>query len=204
MIHQSKSSFQGILKPDISQAAFEDYREELKRLLKKQSVFLGDFVLASGQKSNYYLDTRLTTLSAEGIAVISHLIWSIIQPILNEIDGIAGPSSGADPIVSGVSQLSYFAGHPLKAGYVRKESKGYGRARLVEGPIESGNSILALEDVITTGTSSLRAVQALRSHGCKVDHLICLVLREDSGAELLEQEGKLKVHSIFKASELID
>jgi orotate phosphoribosyltransferase len=188
---------------DLSTSAIQNHKNRLAQLLIEKSIFKGDFVLASGQKSNYYLDTRLTTLSAEGVTLISYLIWAIIQPVRAEIQGVAGPSIGADPIVSGVSQLSYLAGHPLKAGYIRKENKGYGRGRLIEGPIERGENVIVLEDVITTGTSSLKAVNALRDHGCNVEHLICLVLREEIGKNLLEKEGGLKVHSLFNAQELL-
>lgn len=188
---------------DLSAVTIRTQRERLVDLLREKSIFRGEFVLASGQKSNYYLDTRLTTLSAEGISLISYLIWAIIQPVIGEIQGVAGPSIGADPIVSGVSHLSYLAGHPLKAGYIRKENKVHGRGRLIEGPIERGENVIVLEDVITTGTSSLKAVNALREHGCNVEHLISLVLREEIGKNLLEREGGLKVHSLFTAQELL-
>ncbi len=193
----------GALKLDTSQSSIGAARNKLAQILKAKSVFMGDFVLASGQKSNYYLDTRLTTLSPDGVSLISYLIWAIIQPIIENVDGVAGPSIGADPIVSGVSQLSYLAGKPLKAGYIRKEAKAHGRTKLIEGPIERGENIIVLEDVITTGTSSLKAVNALKDFGCNVDHLICIVLREEVGKNILETEGKLKVHSLFHASELL-
>jgi orotate phosphoribosyltransferase len=194
----------GALTLDKSQSAINGYRTKLAQILKEKSVFVGDFVLASGQRSNYYLDTRLTTLSPDGISIVSYLIWALIQPIINEIHGVAGPSIGADPIVTGVCQLSYLAGHPIKAGYIRKESKNYGRTRLIEGPIERGENIIVLEDVITTGTSSLKAVNALKEHGCNVDHLICLVLREELGKNLLEREVGLTVHSIFHSNDLLN
>lgn len=194
----------GALTLDKSQSAINNYRAKLAEILKQKSIFKGEFVLASGQRSNYYLDTRLTTMSAEGISIISYLIWALMQPIIGEVHGVAGPSIGADPIVSGVSQLSYLAGKPLKAGYIRKENKNHGRGRLIEGPIERGENIIVLEDVITTGASSLKAVNALKEHGCNIEHLICLVLREEVGKNLLESEGKLKVHSLFHSHDLLD
>ncbi len=194
----------GALALDKSSSTINSYRAKLAEIFKQKSIFKGEFVLASGQRSNYYLDTRLTTLSAEGISIISYLIWALIQPIIDEVHGVAGPSIGADPIVTGVCQLSYLAGKPLKAGYIRKETKIHGRGRLIEGPIERGENIIVLEDVITTGTSSLKAVNALKEHGCNVEHLICLILREEIGKNLLENEGKLTVHSLFHSNELLD
>lgn len=188
---------------DFSVSAVKAVKERLANILKQQSIFRGNFVLASGQKSEYYLDTRLTTLSAEGAALTSYLIWAMIQPVIQDVQGVAGPSVGADPIVSGVCQFSYFVGNPIKGGYVRKENKVHGRGRLIEGPLEKNDNIIVLEDVITTGTSSLQAVNALREHGCNVEHLICLVLREERGKELLEVQGNLKVHCLFQASELL-
>jgi orotate phosphoribosyltransferase len=193
----------GILKPDVSNTAINAYRSRLTQILKEKSVFTGDFVLASGQKSNFYLDTRLSTLSSEGLTLVSYLIWAMIQPIMGELQGVAGPSIGADPIVAGVCQLSHLSGNPLKAGLIRKESKGHGRTRLIEGPIERGDHIIVLEDVVTTGSSSLKAVNALKDHGCVVEHLICLVLRDEVGKNVLESEGNLTVHPIFSASDLL-
>ncbi len=198
------SHLEGILNLDLSLPAIKEAKFNLLKILKAQSVFKGNYVLASGQKSDYYLDARLTTLSAEGLTLISYLVWAMIYPIIHEIQGIAGPSIGADPIVSGVCQFSFLAGHPLKAGLIRKEQKVHGRGRLVEGPLIKREKVVILEDVITTGSSSLMAINSTRKHGCEVNHLICLILRENSGKELLEKEANLKVHHIFEAKELLN
>lgn len=198
------SHLQGIFNLDLSLPAIKETKLNLLKILKAKSVFKGNYVLASGQKSDYYLDARLTTLSAEGLTLISYLVWAMIYPIIHEIQGIAGPSIGADPIVSGVCQFSFLAGHPLKAGLIRKEQKVHGRGRLVEGPLIKGEKVVILEDVITTGSSSLMAINSTRKHGCEVNHLICLILRENSGKELLEKEANLKVHHIFEAKELLN
>ncbi|MDX1919738.1 MAG: orotate phosphoribosyltransferase [Candidatus Caenarcaniphilales bacterium] len=188
---------------DFSNSSLKKAKARLAELLQENSLFKGNFVLASGQQSNYYLDARLTTLTGEGVTLASFLIWSMIQPVLNQIQGVAGPSIGADPIVSGVSMLSFLAGHPLKAGYIRKESKAHGRNKLVEGPLQRNENVIVLEDVVTTGVSSLKAVNSLRENGCIVNHLICLVLREEVGKALLEKEGNLQVHYLFTADELL-
>ncbi|MDX1917583.1 MAG: orotate phosphoribosyltransferase [Candidatus Caenarcaniphilales bacterium] len=179
-------------------------KERLLGLLRDQAVLKGDFTLASGAKSSFYLDTRLVTLSSEGINLISELIFERIKPLLGELQGVAGPTMGADPLVTGVSMYSFVMGSPLKAGYVRKAVKDHGCGRQVEGPIKPGEHVLVLEDVITSGRSSLQAIDALRKAGMVVNHLLCLVLREDSGKDFLEEEAKLKVDYLFRAVELLD
>lgn len=191
------------LRLDFSTLSIKNARARLTEILKENSIFRGNFVLASGQKSDYYLDARRTTLSAEGIALVSYLFFGMLQPVLEGIHAVAGPSIGADPIVTGVSQMSYLLGHPLKAGYIRKEAKAHGRNKLVEGPIERNDEVILLEDVVTTGTSSLKALNSLREHGCKVNHAISLILREDIGKNLLESEGNVKFHYIYTANELL-
>ncbi|MDJ0626379.1 MAG: orotate phosphoribosyltransferase [Candidatus Caenarcaniphilales bacterium] len=192
------------LKLDFSQGTISKARARLAEILKEQSIFRGNFVLASGQKSDYYLDARRTTLSPEGVSLVSYLILSMVQPTIKNVDGIAGPSIGADPIVSGVSQMSYLSGKPLKAGYIRKEVKKHGRNKMVEGPLEKNDNVILLEDVVTTGTSSLQALNSLKKHGCNVNHVISIILREEIGKELLEIEGKIQFHYIYRASELLD
>lgn len=200
---ETMSNLGGILNLDFSPEAIKQAKSKLLTILKAQSVFKGDYILSSGKKSDYYLDARLTTLSAEGLTLISYLVWNIMSPLLPQIQGIAGPSIGADPIVSGICQFSFLAGHPLKAGLIRKEQKVHGRGRLVEGPLIKGEKVIILEDVITTGSSSLMAINSVREHGCEINDLICLILREKSGKELIEREANLKVHYIFEAAELL-
>jgi orotate phosphoribosyltransferase len=188
---------------DISSESIKETKNKLKEILREESLFEGDFLLASGKRSNYYLDTRLTSLSPKGLYLISVLIWDIISKKDTQIHGVAGPSIGADPIISGVSFFSQIMGNPLKAGLIRKENKAHGTAKLVEGPIKRGENVVLLEDVVTSGGSSLKALYALREHGCKVDELICLVLRDENGKALLENEGGIKVTALFTAEELL-
>ncbi|HEY9886676.1 MAG TPA: orotate phosphoribosyltransferase [Vampirovibrionales bacterium] len=185
--------------------AEEEAKQKLKKYIQDNCIFYGDFTLASGKKSNFYLDMRLLTLSSQGVTLCSTLLLQKIQNLKNEnISAVAGPTMGADPIVSGVSQLSYMLGEPLNSAYIRKESKGHGRQKLVEGPVKEGEEVVVLEDVITTGKSSLKAVNAIREFGCKTEHLICLVLRDKEIVENLEKEANLKVHYLFEVSELLD
>jgi orotate phosphoribosyltransferase len=189
---------------DFSEETIKKYKNRLMDLLCQDSLFEGNYVLASGQKSNFYLDARLTTLSGEGVTIASYLLLSMIRPVIDQIQGVAGPSIGADPLVSGVCQLAHLGGHSLKSGYIRKEAKAHGRNKLVEGPLKRTDKVIVLEDVVTTGASSLKAVNSLKEAGCEVGDLICLVLRDESGKTMLEQESKLKVHYLFTAQELLD
>jgi orotate phosphoribosyltransferase len=199
--------FAGLLSHlDSTPESVEKARLNLLRLLQERSLCYGSFILSSGERSDYYLDVRVTSLSADGLALITYLLWNQLNRLPEELanlEGVAGPSVGADPIVSGVSLLSYWLGKPLQAAYIRKAEKKHGTSKQVEGPLRAGQRVVLLEDVITTGGSSLQALQALRRHGCQVSHLCCLVLRSEKGKRTVEEKGQVQVSSIFTAAQLL-
>ena len=179
----------------------EQARSRLCGLLLERSFKLGEFVLSSGRRSEYYVDCRTTTLHPGGAV----LIVELMRPILAEwrAEQVGGLTLGADPIVAAISYASGLqaAGNAVPAFIVRKEAKSHGRGKQIEGCFEAGKRTVIVEDVITTGESALRAVAAAREGGAEVVGVIAVVDREEGGREAIEKEG-LPVRSLFTASEL--
>ncbi len=130
-------------------------------LLLNLSFQFGEFTLASGQKSSYYVDGRMTTLSAEGARLIGEILYEAIAPL--NIDAVGGMTLGADPIVSAISLTSALKGSPIPGFLIRKEAKGHGTGRQVEGHLKPGQRVVLVEDVITTGGSFLKAIDAVKA-----------------------------------------
>jgi orotate phosphoribosyltransferase len=180
-----------------------NYKSNALDLLRKNSVLKGCFTLASGETTDYYLDTRLVSLSSPGLPAIADKFWQELYSLETLPDGVAGPTLGADPLVCGVLMTAASHGCNLKGGLVRKESKSHGTTRMVEGPLEPGDRVVVLEDVVTSGDSAVQAVHALREHGCVVERVICLVLRKSQGLAKLQSDGEVRVNVLFEAEELV-
>ena len=135
-------------------------KDELFRIIKRLSFKKGDFVLASGQRSNYYVDCRLSTLDGRGAYLIGHLLYDLLETM--NIDAVGGMTLGADPIVSSLIYRSAEVGKPLSGFIVRKEAKGHGAGRQIEGHLAPWMRIALVEDVVTTGGSTLKAIEAIR------------------------------------------
>ena len=176
-------------------------RASLQRLLLERSVRRGDFVLASGQRSTYYIDCRLATMSAEGMALIGRMGLEAIQRAGWRPDGIGGLTMGADPVAYAIAAASYGTDAQVDAFSVRKESKDHGTARLIEGNFKPGDSVVVVEDVITSGGSARRAVSAIEAAGGKVLGVVAVVDREEGGKGTLENEGR-RVVTLTTATEL--
>lgn len=179
----------------------------LYKILKEKSFFTGEFTLASGKKSNYYIDCRLTTLDPEGACLIGAAIRKTVNDKCKEmgisIDSIGGLTLGADPIALSASMASYQAedDKTLKPFVVRKAPKEHGKGKQIEGGFEEGDSVVALDDVITTGGSTLKAIEAIENEGGKVEFVLVLVDRQEGGKEIIEESG-YKVFSLFTRDEL--
>ncbi|HKV05344.1 MAG TPA: orotate phosphoribosyltransferase [Candidatus Acidoferrales bacterium] len=178
------------------------HREQLANLLRAKSIKRGDFTLASGKKSNYYLDCRLTTLDPEGARLTGYCVLEKLDELGVKPDAIGGLSMGADPVVSAAIVISAIEKRPLQGFLVRKEAKGHGRQRQIEG-LENprGKKVVIVDDVCTTGGSTLEAIDAAEREGCEVLAVISLVDREEGGSEILR--AKYKYRSIFTARELL-
>lgn len=176
-------------------------RASLERLLLDRSVRRGDFVLASGQRSAYYIDCRLATMSAEGMALIGRMGLEAIRGAGWRPDGIGGLTMGADPVAYAIAAASYGTNAQVDAFSVRKESKDHGTARLIEGNFKPGDSVVVVEDVITSGGSARRAVSAIEGAGGRVLGVLAVVDREEGGKGTLENEGR-RVVTLTTATEL--
>ena len=163
-------------------------RERLKELLKKLSLKTGDFLLASGRRSKYYFDSKLTTLTAEGAYLTGRCFLDVIAEKKIVADAIGGMTLGADPIVSVVAALSQKEGRPLDAFIVRKEAKGHGTMKWIEGPAKPGQKVIIVDDVVTTGGSTLKAIERAREFGLEVVAVMALLDREEGGTEALSKE----------------
>jgi orotate phosphoribosyltransferase len=165
-------------------------RERLLALLRERSFEKKRVVLASGKESDFFIDCKQTILTAEGHALVGQLMFSMLSD-LPECDAVAGVALGGCPLASAVSLVSHQRGRDLPAFYVRKEQKDHGSAKLVENDrsLFPGIRVVLLEDVITTGGSSLKAVAALKAAGANVVGLAALVDRDEGGSDAIRNAG---------------
>jgi len=170
-------------------------RELLRSLILEKSLKFGDFTLASGKKAAYYLDCRQITLDSVGAKLIGEGILEILQrnPMPQAVGGM---SIGADPITAAVITVAAYQNIPLKGFMVRKQSKGHGTNQFVEGPIVAGDRVVIVEDVVTTGGSSLEAIEKVEALGVTVDGVITIIDRLEGGREMFESKG-YALHSLF-------
>lgn len=161
--------------------------------------------LASGRESDFYIDCRQVTLTAEGVYKIAKYILGLIRQEKMAVQAVGGPALGAVPVAAAVSALSYdpsFEGEPLDTFFVRAAAKKHGKGNKVDGPaLQAGLSLLLLDDVLTTGGSLLKAARAVQELGCRVEKTLVIVDRQEGGCENLEKEG-LSVVSILARSDL--
>jgi orotate phosphoribosyltransferase len=141
-------------------------------------------------------------MSPEGLSLIGPLGLEALRDSGWPITAIGGLTLGADPVAYAISYASAETSRPLRAFTVRKEAKGHGTGKLVEGPFEAGDVVAVVEDVITTGGSALRAVEAIRAAGGRIAGVLAVVDREEGGKEALEDAG-LAVVSLTRASEIL-
>lgn len=176
--------------------------DQLVQLLATRSVRRGRFVLASGRESTLYIDARRTTMSPDGLALIGPLGLAAIEAAGWGVASLGGLTLGADPVSYAISYASALAGRPLRVFTVRKEAKAHGTGRLIEGTFEAGDGVAVVEDVITTGGSARRAVEAVRAAGGEVAGVLALVDREEGGREALEAATGVPVVAMVRAGEL--
>lgn len=163
-------------------------KKKLIEILKKKSLLTNvTRVLTSGRTSNYYIDAKMTTLDPEGANTTAQLILELLGSF--EVDAIGGYTLGADPIVSVVAALSAKTDQPLPAFIVRKEPKKHGERKMIEGPFKEGWKVAVVDDVVTSGGSTLKACRAVEEEKGKVAVTIALVDRLEGGRENLEKNG---------------
>lgn len=164
-------------------------RESLAALLRERSVSFGDFVLASGQRSNFYIDARKTTMSAQGQLLVGRVGLLAIRNAGWAPVAVGGLTMGADPVAYAIARASAEAPPPIDAFSVRKALKDHGTGRRIEGNFSPGNAVVVLEDTITSGGSALQAVEAVRAEGGKVLGVLAVVDRDQGGRAAIEASG---------------
>jgi orotate phosphoribosyltransferase len=186
----------------------DDRRARLRQILLEKSVCFGEFTLASGAKSDFYVDARVTTTHAGGANLIGELGWETVKDACEEHGveplAIGGMTMGADPISLAVAMKSAQLDpeKAIPAYVVRKEAKEHGRGRRIEGNFpEDGGQVVVVDDVITTGGSTLKAIDAIEEAGGKVVFALVLVDREEGGRAAIEARG-VPVYTLFTKSEL--
>ena len=169
-------------------------RDELLELLKKYAYKKGEYKLSSGKASEHYVNCKPVILSGRGLTLASLLLLKEVNTNV-----VGGLTLGADPLVSGVSLVSALDGRLVNALIVRKEAKGHGTQAWIEGPLPpEGTRVTVLEDVITTGGSSIKAVEKLRDAGYVVDRVVAIVDRQEDGeADIAMKEAGLELRSLF-------
>jgi orotate phosphoribosyltransferase len=176
-----------------------EQRGRLLTLLAGRAYRHGQFTLASGRTSNHYVNCKPVSLSGEGLALLGRLLLPLVE---SEAIAVAGLTLGADPLVCAVALQAALAGRPLDALIVRKEAKGHGTGAWLEGPLPPQGALLTvLEDVVTSGSSALKAVNQLRQAGYQVRRVVAIVDRQEGGEAALTEAG-LELHSLFLLQEV--
>ena len=178
-------------------------RERLLELLTRLAYEKRKVVLSSGRESDFYIDTKQASLTAEGHVLVGRLVMAEIRAHFPQARAVGGMTMGADPIASAAALTSFLEAPPgIPAFYVRKEPKGHGTAQWLEGKksIPPGAAVAVVEDVVTTGASTLKAVERVRSEGFSVLGVVALVDREEGGKQAVEAAG-VPLRALFRRSD---
>src|SRR5512134_2549103 len=178
-------------------------RNELMKIIRELSYEEREVTLASGRKSNFYFDGKQTCLHARGGLLVGKAFWQEIKQLSGPIHGVGGLTLGADPIATATSIAAALDGAAVHAFIIRKEPKGHGTGQWLEGRknLPPGSKVIIVEDVVTTGGSSMKAVRRAEEEGLQVLGIVALVDREEGGRENIEAEGYV-LTAIFGRKEL--
>ncbi len=179
-------------------------KQRLKEIILEKSYRQGKFTLSSGLESDFYIDGKQTTLSAEGAYLCGKEIFALIKNNPEPISSVGGMTLGADPLVTAASMVSFLEKQPIPAFIVRKESKGHGTGQYIEGlkNMQEGSTVALLEDVVTTGGTLLEVIKRVEDQGFKVGLIVTVVDRQEGGAENLAKAG-YPMKAIFTREELL-
>ncbi len=173
--------------------------QQLIELVREKALQFGDFTLASGKKAKFYLDCRKVTLDGQGANLIAH---GILDRIENDLpDAVGGMAIGADPITAAVVTIGWQRQLKFNGFIVRKQPKAHGTTQMVEGPVEPGQRVILVEDVTTTGSSSIQAAKYCREFGLTVDRVISIVDRCQGAAEAFAEQG-IRLESLLNIADL--
>ncbi len=181
-----------------------EMRTRLARMIVERTFRYSDdppFTLVSGKQSNFYFNCKPTTLDPEGMNLIGNIMFDMLED--SGITAVGGLTLGADPMANSVSVISYQRNQPIKAFIVRKDAKEHGTRSSIEGNIQEGERVAILDDVITTGRSTIIAIEKAREAGLIIDRVITLIDREEeNGRENIEEHVK-RVESIFTRTDIM-
>ena len=184
------------------QENLENLRDELLALLRDRSYERRKVVLASGRESDFYVDGKQTSLHPRGAYLLGRLLLEKMA-LFGRVDAVGGPTLGADPLATSVALVSSLEGRPMPAFIVRKEPKGHGTRRWIEGKknLPEGALVVVVEDVVTTGGSGLSAVEKIEEEGYRVVGLLAVVDREEGAREAITGKG-YRFESLFTKTEI--
>ncbi len=183
-------------------------KDRLRDILQEKSVCRGKFTLASGAQSDWYIDAKQTTHDPAAAILVGRVAWDLVRKVARElkvsVDSIGGLTMGADPIASSIGSRAHLddPSSKVQTFVVRKAPKAHGRHKLIEGNFSAGDSVVIVDDVITTGGSTLQAIDAVKEAGGRIAFVIVLVDRQEGGRENIEKHG-YRVVPIFTREDLI-
>lgn len=181
-----------------------DMKERLGEIILERSFKYSEnppFTLASGRQSNFYFNCKPTTLDPEGMNLIGAIIFDMLKD--TDVTAVGGLTLGADPIANALAVISYQKGKPIKSFIVRKDVKDHGTKSAIEGNVGPGEKIAIIDDVITTGGSTITAIEQARKAGLNVEMVITLIDREEGGRENILKYAD-KIRSILTRTEVMD
>jgi len=179
----------------------EEIKKRLAELIQEQALFKEKIILSSGKESDYYIDARRLTLNSEGAAVSARAIYDLVKD--ETFDAIGGPTLGADPILGALGVVFYKHGKKVNSFIIRKEAKGHGKKKQIEGPdLPKGSEVIVIDDVATTGKAFIHSIDVLTEHGIKVKKVVCLVDRDEGAKEAVAEKG-CELVSIFKGPDFL-
>lgn len=184
--------------------SYLEMKQRLAEIILDRSFQYRDdppFTLASGRTSNYYFNCKPTTLDPEGMCLIGHILFEMLRH--SDVTAAGGLTLGADPIANALSMISYQKGKPIKSFVVRKDIKGHGTKSAIEGNVHRGEKIVIIDDVITTGGSTITAIEIARDAGLVIDRVVTLIDREEGGRENIEKYIN-RVDAILTRSDIMD
>jgi len=185
----------------------DDILKQLQQMIEERSFRKTDtptIPLSSGKMSYFYFNLKEVTLFPESIAMIGFLVYNKIKELELKVSAIGGLTIGADPIAIATSFVSYIQNDPIKSFIIRKEPKQYGTKRQIEGSVDTGDSVVILDDVVTTGTSTIKAINVARDNGLNILAAITLVDRcEENGRQNIEATG-VRLYSIYNIYDFVD
>lgn len=181
-----------------------ELRAKLLNLLKEKAFRKGKVILTSGKESDFYIDCRPVTLHPEGGYLVGKLFFDLLKSSAQKIEGVGGLTMGADPIATAISIVSYLEGDPINAFIIRKEPKKHGRSLWIEGidNLSEGSRVAIVEDVVTTGGSTLKAIERAIEEKLQVVKVLAIVDRKEGGRENIKNFG-FELESLFTREDFL-